>query len=361
MEKTSRKQKSVLFIIDHLGPGGVQEFIYNYCCCQKNEHIVVVSLFCNNVYKSKFSTQGAEVVFLSQVPYSYVNVLCGLAGNPFHQLRKFLLQNKNTFDVIHIRLFAAFFYCSLLRAYKNEKTIPGLDAAVGQLPRVVQTVYRIWAHKYKRFMLPKMYLNEYKKLNIPENRSVWGTYFTTKRIASKTNPFNHTWNILAAGRFIKQKGFTDTIELFSLIKSQCSADIGLYILGEGQEEQSLKSFLKSIAVDNVYFPGYKKDFDNYLCWSSMLVKTAFDEGPNSVVREALTLGIPVASTIESAECRRLADQNVLIAIDRNNLIESAKNLSRYFDGTLQIAKQHLIDFAESQWSDKIVLDLYSSL
>jgi glycosyltransferase involved in cell wall biosynthesis len=358
---STMNQKNVLFLIDHLGPGGVQEFIYNYCSRQTGERVSVVSIFGKDVYSAKFKGLGVDVIFLSQIQYSYRSVVTGLIGEPLSRLKTFLSDNSNRFDVIHVRLFASFLYCSLLRLYTNEKVVPGLDAANGQLPWVVQIIYKIWARKYRRFMLPKMYLNEFRHFRIQKSNCVGGMYFTTIRTANKPNPFQHKWNLLAAGRMIRQKGFLDTIRLFALVKKHCSTDCGLYLLGDGPQEAALQAFVKRERIDDVHFLGYKKDFENFLCWSSMVVKMAFLEGPNSVVREALTAGIPVASSLELDECKRLAGFHALIPLDRNDLAGSAQKISKIIKGEDIIDTQYLKKFAEEQWSDKTVLDVYTGL
>jgi glycosyltransferase involved in cell wall biosynthesis len=215
--------------------------------------------------------------------------------------------------------------------------------------------------KYQRVILPKVYIQQFLYLGIVPSRIIGGMYFTTQRIAQKPNPFQHQWNFIAAGRFIKQKGFLETIELFARIKGLCSKDMGIYLLGEGPQHRELMKYVKQHALENIYFIGYKKDFENYLCWSSMVIKMADKEGNNSVVREALTVGIPVASTIETEECERLAQLRAIIPLHRNDLTQSAKTIVSYIEGNTKIDSQFLRCFAESTWSDKKVLDIYESL
>lgn len=44
-------QKNICFILDHLGVGGIQEFILNYCKFVRcNSRVTVISIFKNDIY-----------------------------------------------------------------------------------------------------------------------------------------------------------------------------------------------------------------------------------------------------------------------------------------------------------------------
>ena len=245
--------KRILLVLDHLGVGGVQEFFLNIVKAGKGvASFTVVSLFGNDVYSDRFRQAGAEVIFCSRRPYNVLNVL-RLSG--FWRFRQFLRKNEGRFHRIHIRLFAAFLYASLLSLHRRKEVTAGLDAAPHQLPWYVYVLYLIFARRYRCFFIPPSYWDQYGALGIRRDRLFPVRYLITERRSDHPIPFPHQYNIVSIGRCIEQKGFMETVVLFEKLCSLTSRDLGLYIIGDGPERPRLQRYIQERGLTNVHFPG----------------------------------------------------------------------------------------------------------
>lgn len=341
-------KKKVLFIIDHLGIGGVQEFILNYVKFSKHQEITVVSLFGADVYSQKITAAGGTTIFLSDLTYNYINIL---SFKIFPKFNKYVAENIKNFEAVHLKLFATFLYSSLLKLYRHPQVFPGLDASKYQLPLPLRILYRLYANQYTHFYLPSFYWNEYSY--IQRERLINQSYFVTKRHSLTPIRYPHQFVLLAIGRCIKQKGFDEVIKLFQLIQTLSNLDVGLYVIGDGPHKHQLTQ----TPVKNLYFTGNILNLDDYLESAHMIIKMAKQEGPNSVVREALMSGKWVASTLETTECQKLWEEELLIKIDRTNLKTSATTIiTKLLEKSPK--DETLIAKAQMLWSPEEVLKNY---
>jgi len=350
------KQKRVLFIIDHIGVGGVQEFILNYIKVIKEHKVTIISLFGNDVYSKKIEEAGGEVIFLSKLNYGYFNIITFRA---FWAFREYLRDNISSFDIINIKLFAAFLYSSILKLYKFDNVFAGLDCNDKNLPIPIKIIFFLFANKYSRFYLRRERWQEYRYLRIKNDRLMPTKLFVTKRFSEKPFVFNHSYNIISIGRFIEQKGFMDVVKLFSILNKYSRRDMGLYIIGDGPYKQKVEDYISKNKINNVYLLGWVSNVDDYIIPSDMIIKMAKDEGVNSVVRESLLIGKTVVSTLEREECKFLSDNGILFKIDRNNLDESAKYIAELINSGISEETQKRIKcFSSELWGDELVKKIY---
>jgi glycosyltransferase involved in cell wall biosynthesis len=101
--------------------------------------------------------------------------------------------------------------------------------------------------------------------------------------------------IVGMGRLSPQKNFADLLHAFSLLERR--ENYRLIILGEGPEEDALRSFSKELNIqDCVDFPGYVENPFPLLARANLFVSSSRWEGFANVVIEALACGIPVVAT-----------------------------------------------------------------
>lgn len=343
------KKKKILVIIDHLGVGGVQEFILNYAKNIKEHSIHVVSLFGSDIYSSRLLENGASVEFLSEKEYNYFNIL-----NPWLIIKFFKRIKVGEYDYAHLTLFVSFFYGSIFRFYRHKNVFPSLHCTTKQIPGIIYWMYRIWANKYEQFLLNNSLWAEYPFINRDKLFNL--EYFITERVSIANNPMKHALNFLSIGRFIEQKGFIDSIKLFNEINKKYKQDMGLYIIGDGSHRKIASDFLANNNINNVYLLGTIENLDDYMCNATMIFKMSFNESHNSVVRESLYIGIPVASTIENAECEKVLQADLYIRLDRENLKESAKRVIQYLENP--VPKKDIIRKARKFWENSNNLKLY---
>lgn len=102
--------------------------------------------------------------------------------------------------------------------------------------------------------------------------------------------------IVAAGRFVPDKGFDILIKSFEKVHS-LYPDYKLIIYGNGPCLEKCQLLAVDLGLnDYIFFPGYVKDLAETIKEDGMFVLSSFFEGiPNSLI-EALSTGIPCIST-----------------------------------------------------------------
>jgi hypothetical protein len=345
----------VLFIIDHLGSGGVQEFLLNYCQRVQNQQVTVLSLFGNDCYSEALRRAGAEVVCLTPHRYGYRPIL---DPRSFLAFRTFAAKHLHRFDAVHIKLFAGFLYASLLGLYQDQRVSAGLDAKRRQLPLPLQILYFLFARRYRRFFLPPIVAEDYHFLGLRPEAMRPQHYFVTDRASDTPHRFPARYNLLTIGRCIGQKGHQDAIRFFSRLHGLLDGDAALHVIGDGPHLPRLRAAVPDSLKHAVHFLGVVDNLGDYMSACDAILKMTHAEGENSVVREAVLLGKPVLATLETENCRRLARDGLLIAIDReasDAALERARGaLSAPAPDELRRRRER----ARALWSDRGALEPY---
>ena len=103
----------------------------------------------------------------------------------------------------------------------------------------------------------------------------------------------------STGRLQYQKGFWHLLKIFSLIEPK-KLDLGLVIIGDGDQQNKLFGLAKSLGIENsVFFAGYQKNPFPIIANCDLYILTSLFEGfPNAMV-EAMCLGLPIIA----ADCQ----------------------------------------------------------
>jgi glycosyltransferase involved in cell wall biosynthesis len=101
--------------------------------------------------------------------------------------------------------------------------------------------------------------------------------------------------ILAVGRLSREKGHDTLLKAFARVRETTPAKLAL--VGEGQEEESLRRLSRSLGVEaDVAFLGYQANPFRYMRRSALLVLPSLYEGFGLVLVEAMACGTPVVAT-----------------------------------------------------------------
>ena len=101
--------------------------------------------------------------------------------------------------------------------------------------------------------------------------------------------------IVAAGRFVQQKGFDTLLQAFA--KSATRTDVSLVILGDGPDRRSLEQASVALGVrDRVLMPGTVANPWAYVARAEAFVLSSRWEGFANVIVEAMACGTPVIVT-----------------------------------------------------------------
>jgi len=101
--------------------------------------------------------------------------------------------------------------------------------------------------------------------------------------------------IIGMGAMEEQKGFTDLLEAFAVLREKVNSK--LVLLGQGEKLSDLRALTRKLNVaEDVYFEGFVPNPYKYLAKADLFVLSSLWEGfPNALV-EAMTCGTPVVAT-----------------------------------------------------------------
>jgi glycosyltransferase involved in cell wall biosynthesis len=349
-------QKDICFILDHLGVGGVQEFILNYCKFMRGKHrVTVVSIFTNDIYSERLKMAGADVIFLTDRRYGYAAVL---DPRSFWAFFKFHRDSASRFDVINLKLFAAFAYASIMSLWRSPKVSAGLDCNRGQLPFPIQALFWAFARRYQRFYLNRLLWDDYSAFGLRPDRLRDQKYPVTRRSSNTPNIYPATFSFLSVGRGIPQKGHAEAAALFTQVHNILGGDACLTILGEGPAIDALKAAHLPERGSDIDFRGSVDNYDDWLVGASGVIRMAVGEDTNSVIREGILAGKVVATTLEGPGCRDLAEQGLVVAIDRDDLPGSAARLATAVRSMTIVRSAQLRGAAEKLWPEELAFRVY---
>jgi glycosyltransferase involved in cell wall biosynthesis len=105
-----------------------------------------------------------------------------------------------------------------------------------------------------------------------------------------------TSTILSAGRLVRQKGFDDLLEAFSLV-SRRRPEVRLAVAGDGPEAPALQARARQLGVGEIVnWLGDRRDLPSLIARSRGFVLASRDEGAPYVLLEAMALGTPVIAS-----------------------------------------------------------------
>lgn len=348
--------KRVAFIIDHLGVGGVQEFLLNYCRYMRGrQHVTVVSIFGDVSYVERLQAAGAEVLVLTNRPYTYLSLL---DPRIFLAFRRFYRDNQSSFDDIHLKLFVSFAYAAAMRLWRDPRVSAGLDANRNQLPKPIQFLFWSFAARYQRFYLNKLLWDDFATFGLRPERLLDQRYPVTRRSSETPVSFSKPYAFLTVGRGIPQKGHAEAIEFFKVLSKELDGEACLAVIGDGPAIDALIPKLDEDLKDKIIFTGNVLNFDDWLMGATGVVRLAFGEDVNSVIRESVLAGKIVATTLEGPGCEDLLERGLVVAIDRHDLSGSARILAQRVHSMTgeQLGRQR--SAAAELWPEAEVFGIY---
>jgi len=155
--------------------------------------------------------------------------------------------------------------------------------------------------------------------------------------------------ILTCGRMVKAKDYPTIINAFVKVLKKRPAYLA--IMGQGEEEKSIKSMVKSFGIkDNVVFLGFKNNPYKYFSRAAVFVSASVREGFSNSIVEAMACGLPVVSTKSSGPQEIISDgvNGILVEIgDVDFLAKQIVNLldnKNFADEIAEAAKVRSKDF-----------------
>ncbi len=120
--------------------------------------------------------------------------------------------------------------------------------------------------------------------------------------------------LVAIGALRKSKNFALLLEACNRINGSILFDV--WIIGEGDEEQSLKQYVKEHELDNVSFLGFQENPFKFLGQADLFVSTSISESYGLAIQEAFILGIPTIA-VGCSGVREVFDEKYGVLIDNS--------------------------------------------
>jgi glycosyltransferase involved in cell wall biosynthesis len=165
--------------------------------------------------------------------------------------------------------------------------------------------------------------------------------------------------IVACGRLVPQKGFSDLLRAFAIVRKEVPAR--LWIIGDGPLRSSLEQEAGALELkDVVWFAGARRNPYRFMRAATVFALSSHWEGFGNVIVEAMALGVPVVATdcpfgpseiithgesgllVPVADPPRLAETILALLKDpmaRTAIAEAARIRAQAFHGRT-IAAQH---------------------
>lgn len=137
----------------------------------------------------------------------------------------------------------------------------------------------------------------------------------------------HMSTVLTVGRLVMAKGYDRLLSAVRRLNEE-GIKFQLWIIGSGEEEDSLRQYAMANSLHNVYFLGQQKNPYCYMKQADLYVCSSRYEGYNLTVAEALLCGTPVLSTECAGPCEILdnGQYGMLVPNSEHGLYEGLKTL-----------------------------------
>jgi len=135
---------------------------------------------------------------------------------------------------------------------------------------------------------------------------------------------------LYVGRFWWGKGLTHLLEAFKKVQQCIGAPVSLLLVGDGEEEQSLKELVGREAIENVVFVKFqqKHELPRYYALADVFVFPTLGDPYGMVVDEAMACGLPVIATDAAGEIRdRVSEGENGFVVSAGESVDLAERMS----------------------------------
>lgn len=335
-----KRMKKILFLIHDLGPGGAEKVLVNLVnnMDQIKYDVTVQTLFDVGINK-KFLAEHVHYKYCFKRMVRGNSHLMKLFSP--EMLHKFLIKEKYDVEVAYLEGPCA----RIISGCPFDETIKLAWIHIEQhTPERAAASFRNISEAekcYNRFEQINC-VSEYVKedfcncLNISVPTQVVYNTNESEQIIQKSKEridmsFKNAHDIVlvGVGKLLKSKGFDRILKIVKRLQEE-NYNVGIYILGVGEEEGRLKKFIeKNRLTDHVRMLGYQKNPYKYIANSDLFVCASWREGFSTATTEALIVGTPVCAVDVSGMKEMLGENNeygVVVPNDDEKLYIAIKEL-----------------------------------
>ena len=337
-------EKEITILALHLDVGGVEKYISSLCKMLENDYkIKIISTY-------KLSDKPA-FEFSKKIDIEYL-----INDRPYKKELKDSIKNKRVFNIIKYGLKNIKIY--ILRYIKNIKAVKNIKSKYVITTRVFHNniVSDDLDDNYIKIATEHNYVDNEKYVNkvvnsvknfdylvcvsedlknyyenlIKETKVVYIPNTIDEVSEYKKKKVNK--NLISVGRFSKEKGFLDLLDVMSILVKK-DKDYKLTLVGDGPDKDLIIDKINKLKLNkNVVLTGYIKDKElirKYYDLSSLYVMTSYTESFGIVLLEAQSRGIPcVAFDSANGAKNLLKDTGILISNrDKNAMAEEIIKLT----------------------------------
>lgn len=251
-------------------------------------------------------------------------------------LKRFFMEHKNHFDIIHINSATAkeCVFGLMARIYGNIKNIifhshmGGSDMKVSKLNKIYRIILnRLASQKFACSTEAAEFVFGNSKDVILLNNSVDLEKYKfddtvrinkRKELGIKKDDFV----LLNVGRFVDQKNHKYLIEIFAELQKK-ENDAKLVLVGSGEKKNELEKIIEEKKITNVIFLGNRNDVSEIMQASDVLVMPSIHEGLPIVCVEAQATGLPIVISSNVSKESNVGGLCKFIGLDEslNNWVE----------------------------------------
>lgn len=126
-------------------------------------------------------------------------------------------------------------------------------------------------------------------------------------------------NLCSVGRLTEQKGYLRLMRVLGSLNAKTNIDWQLYILGQGEQKQSIESAIMKYGLqNNVYLLGYDTNPYKYVSKMDLFICSSYKEGYSTAVTESIVVGTPVITTDCSGMNEILGDSKAGIIVENSD-------------------------------------------
>lgn len=322
--------KKITIMSLHLGVGGIEKYVSSLCNMLKDNYEINLVITYKLDDKPSFD-------FNSKIKIKYL-----IDGKPNKQEIKECIKNKKIFSLIK-ELFKAI-KILVMKKKRTIKAIKSLNCDYVITTRTYETKlvnkylkksnikkiatdHNYPTEKYRKNLIKS--ISHYDKL-VVVNEEIKNIYY--KEIGNKVISINNfintlstknhdksSKNLIAVGRFSKEKGFSDLIDIMSILVKKDN-DITLTLIGDGEEFNDIKEKIKTLNLEkNVVLTGYlnQEEIEKYMLKSSIYLMTSYTESFGLVMIEAMNYGLPIVAFDSACGARILLKETNTLVENRN--------------------------------------------
>jgi N-acetylgalactosamine-N,N'-diacetylbacillosaminyl-diphospho-undecaprenol 4-alpha-N-acetylgalactosaminyltransferase len=305
-----KKKKTVFFLINSMENGGAERVLSNILPSLSKKYSLHLILLKNDIFYdlptnvriTSLSTIKSNVLMLPLFPIF------------IFKLKRLIKQHQPDKVISFLEI------ANFVNILSNKKAMISLRISLDFFQgNFIKKVYRLLINKLypkaqliivnskenRNDLIKKLNLSSQKVLTIHNPLSI-----STKQELMPSLPFaksNNTKIFISVGRLTEQKNFSTLIKSFT----HTPVNNVLLIIGEGEEENSLKELIKNLNLQKrVFLLGQKKNVYAYLSIADYFIFTSRAEGFPNVLMEAIYYKLPIITSDFKTGAREVIDPNL---------------------------------------------------